>query len=137
MPTINQLSKLGRKPRLKKCKTPHLRHCPQRSGTADIVELRSPKKPNSAKRKVVHLYTTYHGNIIAYAPGERNGVYPNSKVLFRGGRPKDLPGIRYKLIPGKYALPAVLAKTRSRSKYGVRIYEYEGFYSTNVSPSSK
>ena len=120
MPTINQLVRIGRKPKLKKCKTPHLHHCPQRAGTCDKIRLRSPKKPNSAKRKIVHIYTNYNFNIIAYAPGEDNGVYPNAKVLFRGGRPKDLPGIRYKLIPGKYGLPGILQRKNGRSKCGVR-----------------
>lgn len=122
MPTLNQLIKNCRKFKIKKCKTPHLQHCPQRSAFCDKLKVRSPKKPNSAKRKVAHLLTLqeHNPNVIAYLPGENNCLIVHAKVLYRGGRTKDLPGLRYKVIPGKYGAPYIEGRKTSRSKYGER-----------------
>ncbi|MGF1679001.1 MAG: 30S ribosomal protein S12 [Candidatus Methylacidiphilales bacterium] len=128
MPTINQLVRKGRKPLKKKTKSPALEDCPQRRGVCVQVMTRTPKKPNSALRKVAKVRLTNGQEVIAYIMGEGHNLQEHSIVLIRGGRVKDLPGVRYHIVRG--ALDSLGAsgpsntnkKTRnvSRSKYGVK-----------------
>ena len=101
MPTVNQLVRKGRKAIKEKTKTPHLQGSPQRRGVCTRVFTRTPKKPNSALRKVARVRLTNGMEITAYIPGEGHNLQEHSVVLVRGGRVKDLPGIRYKVIRGR------------------------------------
>jgi small subunit ribosomal protein S12 len=118
MPTIQQIIRLKRTKQLKKKKTPALQFCPQRRGICTRIYTTTPKKPNSAIRKVARIKVTTGIEITAYIPGEGHNLQEHSIVLIRGGRVKDLPGVRYKIIRG--ALDAMGVKTRKngRSKYG-------------------
>lgn len=118
---LNQILKNGRIDRLKKTKTPRLEKCPQKKGICDKVFTTTPKKPNSALRKVTRVWlpsTKMKTN--AYIPGIGHNLQKFSTVLIRGGRVKDLPGMRYQVIRGKYDAKPVWARRRSCSKYGVR-----------------
>nr|YP_009488827.1 ribosomal protein S12 [Grateloupia filicina]AWD77505.1 ribosomal protein S12 [Grateloupia filicina] len=118
MPTINQLLKKSRKKLDKTSKSMALRSCPQRKGVCVKVYTINPKKPNSAERKVAKVYLSTGKYIIGYIPGEGHSLQEHSLVLVRGGRVKDLPGVRYHFIRGGYDLLGVDNRKKSRSKYG-------------------
>lgn len=120
MPTIQQLVRTARKKILKKTKTPALRSCPQRRGICTRVYTTTPKKPNSAIRKVARIRLTTGFEVTAYIPGIGHNLQEHSVVLIRGGRVKDLPGVRYKIIRGTLDTSGVLNRVKSRSKYGVK-----------------
>ena len=120
MPTIKQLLKTHRKyPKNKKKKT-FLNSCPQKKGICVRVYTTSPKKPNSAERKVAKVRLSNGKNLIGYIPGEKHNLQEHSVVLIRGGRVKDLPGVHYQFIRGAYDLHAVHDRFSSRSKYGCK-----------------
>ncbi len=118
MPTINQLVRKGRKPQTKRSKSPQLDKCPQRRGVCLIVKTQTPKKPNSALRKVARVRLTNGEEITAYIPGEGHNLQEHSMVLVRGGRVKDLPGVRYHIVRGTLDCLGIANRRRSRSKYG-------------------
>ncbi len=120
MSRISQLSRKPRKINIKKSKSPALDKCPQKKAVCTKVYVTSPKKPNSAKRKVAKLRITSGMQTIAYIPGEGHNLQEHSVVLMRGGAVKDLPGIKYHLVRGKYDLGSILSRTQSRSKYGIK-----------------
>ena len=118
MPTINQLLKKSRKKLDKTSKSMALRSCPQRKGVCVKVYTINPKKPNSAERKVAKVHLSTGKYIIGYIPGEGHALQEHSLVLVRGGRVKDLPGVRYHFVRGGYDLLGVDNRKKSRSKYG-------------------
>ncbi|MBZ0257969.1 30S ribosomal protein S12 [bacterium] len=118
MPTINQLIKKGRKTKTKKSKAPAMQSCPQRRGVCTRVWTMSPKKPNSALRKVARVRLTNGIEVNAYIPGEGHNLQEHSIVLIRGGRVKDLPSVRYHVIRGVLETIGVESRRRGRSKYG-------------------
>ena len=120
MPTINQLIRKGRKVMKYKTKSPALQGCPQKRGVCLQVKTRTPKKPNSALRKVARVRLTNHMEITAYIPGEGHNLQEHSIVTIRGGRVKDLPGVRYHIIRGTLDTSGVEGRRRSRSKYGMK-----------------
>ncbi len=120
MPTYNQLSKNIRKKKKASKKTPALEKCPQKKGICTKLVLRAPKKPNSALRKLAKLRLTNSKRVYAYIPGEGHNLQEYSTVLIRGGRVKDLPGVKYHLIRGKYDLLGLKNRKTSRSKYGTK-----------------
>jgi small subunit ribosomal protein S12 len=121
MPTINQLcSRLSRKKKYYKKKTPALHGKPQAKGVCVKVFVRTPKKPNSALRKVVKLKLSNGQRVEAYIPGEGHNLQEYSVVLMRGGRIPDLPGVKYKLIRGKYDFQSVKNRKKRRSIYGTK-----------------
>lgn len=120
MPTYNQLCKNKRKQKKKLNKTPALEGCPQKQGTCTKLVLRAPKKPNSALRKLVKLRLSNQKRIYAYIPGEGHNLHEYSSVLIRGGRVKDLPGVKYHLIRGKLDFSGLKNRKTSRSKYGTK-----------------
>ncbi len=120
MPTINQLIRLGRKPKLRKSKSPALKGCPQRRGVCVQVRTMTPKKPNSALRKVARVRLTTGIEVTAYIPGEGHNLQEHSIVLVRGGRVKDLPGVRYHIIRGALDAAGVEGRKKSRSLYGTK-----------------
>ena len=122
MPTINQLIN-RKKSRLKKpytIKKPALKQCPQKRGFCVRVYTRTPKKPNSALRKVAKIRLSNYASLIAYIPGEGHNIQEHSIVLVRGGRIKDLPGVKYRLVRGVFDLQNVPNRKQGRSKYGTR-----------------
>ena len=128
MPTTNQLVRKGRKQLTNKSKSPALKRCPQRRGVCLLVKTQTPKKPNSALRKVARVRLTSGYEVTPYIPGEGHNLQEHSVVLVRGGRVKDLPGVRYHIVRGTLdALGGAgpsntnkLARNVSRSKYGVK-----------------
>ena len=120
MPTINQLVRKGRNPKRWKTASPALRECPQKRGVCVRVYTTTPKKPNSALRKVAKVRLTNGFEIIAYIPGEGHNLQEHSIVLVRGGRVKDLPGVRYHIVRGALDAAGVNDRRRSRSKYGAK-----------------
>ncbi len=120
MPTINQLVRKGRQKVATKSKSPALVNCPFRRGVCTQVMTRTPKKPNSALRKVAKVRLTNGFEIIAYIPGEGHNLQEHSIVLVRGGRVKDLPGVRYHIVRGTLDALGVDGRRRSRSKYGTK-----------------
>ena len=120
MPTIYQLCKKSRKKKFFKCKRPALGGSPQKKGICLKVFNRTPKKPNSALRKVVKFKLSNKKRIEAYIPGEGHNLRQYSVALMRGGRIPDLPGVKYKLIRGKYDFHPVKGRKTSRSSYGVK-----------------
>lgn len=118
MVTINQLIRDKRIKRKKKNRTAALMHCPQRKGTCIKVFLMNPRKPNSAKRKVVRVLLTTKKRITCFVPGIHHNLQKHSVVLVRGKGPKDLPGVNYRLVRGKYDLKPVISRSSARSKYG-------------------
>jgi len=120
MPTINQLVRKGRSQVRKKTKSPALKGCPQRRGVCLIVRTQTPKKPNSALRKVARVRLTTGYEVTAYIPGVGHNLQEHSVVLVRGGRVKDLPGVRYHIVRGSLDSLAVEGRNRSRSKYGTK-----------------
>jgi small subunit ribosomal protein S12 len=120
LPTLNQLVRKGRKSILKKTKAPALTNCPQKRGVCTRVYTTTPKKPNSALRKVARVRLSNGFEVTAYIPGEGHNLQEHSIVSIRGGRVKDLPGVRYHIVRGTYDTSGVEGRTRSRSKYGVK-----------------
>jgi small subunit ribosomal protein S12 len=118
MPTITQLLKNPRSSKLVKQRSPALKKCPQRKGICLKVYTTNPKKPNSADRKVAKVRLTTGRSVIGYIPGEGHNLQEHSLVLVRGGRVKDLPGVRYHFVRGSHDLHAVPNRKKSRSKYG-------------------
>ncbi len=120
MPTINQLIKKGRKSKKRKTKAPAMQGCPQKRGVCTRVWTMSPKKPNSALRKVARVRLTNGIEVNAYIPGEGHNLQEHSIVLIRGGRVKDLPSVRYHVIRGVLESIGVDKRRRGRSKYGTK-----------------
>ncbi len=119
-PTVNQLLRLGRSEKPKKSKSPALQGCPQRKGVCIRVYTTTPKKPNSAIRKVARVRLTNGVEVTAYIPGEGHNLQEHSVVLVRGGRVKDLPGVRYHIVRGAIDASGVEGRRKSRSKYGTK-----------------
>jgi len=120
LPTLNQMVRKGRKVIQKKNKAPALTNCPQRRGVCTRVYTTTPKKPNSALRKVARVRLTNGFEVTAYIPGEGHNLQEHSIVLIRGGRVKDLPGVRYHIVRGTYDTSGVEDRMNGRSKYGVK-----------------
>jgi small subunit ribosomal protein S12 len=120
LPTINQLIRKGRKVVTETTKTPALKACPQKRGVCTRVYTSTPKKPNSALRKVARVRLTNQIEVTAYIPGEGHNLQEHSIVLIRGGRIKDLPGVRYHVIRGTMDTSGVAERRRGRSKYGTK-----------------
>lgn len=120
MPTINQLVRKPRKPRKKRSKSPALQTCPQRRGVCLQVKTKTPKKPNSALRKVAWVRLSTGQEVIAYIGGEGHNLQEHSIALVRGGRVKDLPGVRYHIVRGTLDCAAVADRKQGRSKYGAK-----------------
>jgi len=120
MPTVQQLIRKPRKKIVTKTKSPALKNCPQRRGVCTRVYTTTPKKPNSAIRKVARVRLTSGFEVTAYIPGIGHNLQEHSVVLLRGGRVKDLPGVRYHIIRGTLDAGGVKDRTQGRSKYGVK-----------------
>ena len=120
MPTINQLIRNGRKKPLKKTKVPAMESCPQKRGVCTRVYTTTPKKPNSALRKVARIRLTNGFEVTSYIPGEGHNLQEHSVVLIRGGRVKDLPGVRYHILRGNLDTQGVTGRKQQRSKYGAK-----------------
>jgi len=120
VPTISQLIRKGRVSQANRSKSPALHSCPQRRGVCTRVFTTTPKKPNSALRKVARVRLSNHMEVNAYIPGEGHNLQEHSIVLIRGGRVKDVPGVRYHIIRGALDTQGVQNRKRSRSKYGVK-----------------
>lgn len=121
MPTINQLVREGRAKARVKTKAPALTQCPQRRGVCIRVYTTTPKKPNSALRKVARVRLTNGYEVTSYIPGEGHNLQEHSVVLIRGGRVKDLPGVRYHIVRGTLDTTGVDKRKQSRSKYGAKV----------------
>ena len=119
-PTINQLIKYGRKTFKTKSKSPALHNAPFRKGVCLLVRTQTPKKPNSALRKIARIRLTNGEEVSAYIPGVGHNLQEHSIVLVRGGRVKDLPGVRYHIVRGKLDTSGVADRNKSRSKYGAK-----------------
>lgn len=120
MPTISQLIRMGRVSKKKKTKSPALKACPQRRGVCLQVRTMTPKKPNSALRKIARVRLTTGIEVTSYIPGEGHNLQEHSIVLVRGGRVKDLPGVRYHIVRGTLDASGVNQRKKSRSKYGAK-----------------
>jgi small subunit ribosomal protein S12 len=120
MPTINQLIRHGRDKQKKKTKSPALKACPQRRGVCTRVMTFTPKKPNSALRKVARVRLSHGIEVTAYIPGEGHNLQEHNVVLIRGGRVKDLPGVRYHIVRGTLDTLGVDKRRKGRSKYGAK-----------------
>ena len=120
MPTINQLIRHGREKQVFKSKSPILDNCPQKRGVCLSVTTTTPKKPNSAMRKVARVRLTNGKEVNSYIPGEGHNLQEHSIVLVRGGRVKDLPGVRYHIVRGTLDTSGVKDRTQRRSKYGAK-----------------
>ena len=120
MPTIQQLVRKGRSKLIDKSKSPALASCPQRRGVCTRVYTTTPKKPNSAMRKVARIRLTNKFEVTAYIPGEGHNLQEHSIVMIRGGRVKDLPGVRYHIIRGTLDTAGVEGRKQQRSKYGTK-----------------
>ncbi|PIS00361.1 MAG: 30S ribosomal protein S12 [Chlamydiae bacterium CG10_big_fil_rev_8_21_14_0_10_35_9] len=120
MPTINQLIRKKRRDKVRRKKSPALQKCPHRRGVCLQVKTKTPKKPNSALRKVAWVRLSNGREVIAYIPGEGHNLQEHSIVLVRGGKVKDLPGVRYHIVRGALDTAAVKDRKQSRSKYGAK-----------------
>ena len=120
MPTVSQLVRYGRRKLEKKTKSPALQASPQRRGVCVQVRTMTPKKPNSALRKIARVRLTTRMEVTAYIPGEGHNLQEHSIVLVRGGRVKDLPGVRYHIVRGTLDASGVNQRRKSRSKYGAK-----------------
>lgn len=120
MPTIRQFIQKKATRRIKKLKFNHLEKCPQKQGVCLRVYTTTPKKPNSAIRKIAKVRLSNRTEVIAYIPGEGHNLQEHSVVLIRGGRVKDLPGVKYHIIRGVYDLQPIVSRTQRRSKYGTK-----------------
>jgi small subunit ribosomal protein S12 len=121
MPTISQLIRFTRRSKIKKSKSMALKSCPQRRGVCIQVKTMTPKKPNSALRKIARVRLTTGIEVTAYIPGEGHNLQEHSIVLVRGGRVKDLPGVRYHIVRGTLDASGVNSRKKSRSKYGAKM----------------
>lgn len=121
MPTISQLIRIGREQKRKRTKSPALKACPQKRGVCLQVRTMTPKKPNSALRKIARVRLTNNVEVTAYIPGEGHNLQEHSIVLVRGGRVKDLPGVRYHIVRGTLDTAGVTQRRKSRSKYGAKM----------------
>src|SRR5574342_1171454 len=121
MPTINQLVRKGRSKIRAKTASPALKQCPQKRGVCTRVYTTTPKKPNSALRKVARVRLTNQMEVTPYIPGEGHNLQEHSVVMIRGGRVKDLPGVRYHIVRGVLDSVGVEARRRGRSKYGAKV----------------
>jgi small subunit ribosomal protein S12 len=126
MPTISQLIKFGRRQKLKKNKVKALQGCPQRRGVCLQVTTRTPKKPNSAQRKIARVRLTNGEEVTAYIGGEGHNLQEHSVVLVRGGRVRDLPGVRYHVVRGSLDSLGVEKRKQGRSKYGKKVEKAGG-----------
>ena len=120
MPTINQLVRTGRRKQVYKSKSPVLQSCPQKRGVCLQVKTMTPKKPNSALRKIARVRLSNGKEITAYIPGEGHNLQEHSIVLVRGGRVKDLAGVRYKIVRGTLDTSGVKGRKQARSRYGTK-----------------
>jgi small subunit ribosomal protein S12 len=120
MPTISQLIRLGRTKKRTRPKAPALDSCPQKRGVCTLVKTTTPKKPNSALRKIARVRLTNGMEVTTYIPGEGHNLQEHSVVLVRGGRVKDLPGVRYKVVRGTLDAAGVSDRKQARSRYGVK-----------------
>ncbi len=120
MPTISQLIRIGREQKRKRTKSPALKKCPQKRGVCLQVKTMTPKKPNSALRKIARVRLTNAVEVTGYIPGEGHNLQEHSIVLVRGGRVKDLPGVRYHIVRGTLDAAGVNQRRKSRSKYGAK-----------------
>src|SRR5689334_1063320 len=120
MPTANQLVRCRRRPKIEKTTVPALAKCPQKRGVCTRVYTTTPKKPNSALRKVARVRLTNGYEVSAYIPGEGHNLQEHSVVLIRGGRVKDLPGVRYHIVRGSLDTAGVDGRRQGRSKYGAK-----------------
>ena len=120
MPTINQLIRKGRKTHVKKSKAPILEACPQKRGVCTQVKIQTPKKPNSALRKIARVKLSNGKEVTVYIPGEKHSLQEHSIVLIRGGRVRDLPGVRYHVIRGTLDATGVEDRKQGRSLYGTK-----------------
>ncbi len=120
MPTVNQLVRHGRVRPVKRKKTPAMQRCPQKRGVCTRVYTTTPKKPNSALRKVARVRLTNGFEVLSYIPGEGHNLQEHSVVLIRGGRVKDLPGVRYHIIRGVLDTQGISDRRQRRSKYGAK-----------------
>lgn len=120
MPTINQLVRKGRTKQKARTTSPALQRCPQKRGVCVRVQTITPKKPNSALRKVARVRLTNGIEVTSYIPGEGHNLQEHSVVLIRGGRVKDLPGVRYHIVRGKLDTQGVVGRNQRRSKYGTK-----------------
>ncbi|MDR0640687.1 MAG: 30S ribosomal protein S12 [Holosporales bacterium] len=120
MPTINQLIRSPRKPKVARNKVPALEECPQKRGVCARVFTTTPKKPNSAMRKVARIRLTNGYEVTGYIPGEGHNLQEHSVVMIRGGRVKDLPGVRYHIIRGTLDTQGVKNRKQARSRYGAK-----------------
>ncbi|MBM3506439.1 MAG: 30S ribosomal protein S12 [Alphaproteobacteria bacterium] len=120
MPTINQLIRKPRRPKTYRTKVPALDNCPQRRGVCTRVYTVTPKKPNSALRKVARVRLTNHYEVICYIPGEGHNLQEHSVVMIRGGRVKDLPGVRYHILRGVLDTQGIADRRQGRSLYGAK-----------------
>ena len=120
MPTINQLVRRGRKKQKSRGTSPALERCPQKRGVCIRVHSKTPKKPNSALRKVARVRLTNGIEVTSYIPGEGHNLQEHSVCLIRGGRVKDLPGVRYHIVRGKLDTQGVTGRQQGRSKYGTK-----------------
>ncbi len=121
MPTIQQLIRKRRRQKIRKSKSPALTECPQRRGVCLQVRTMTPKKPNSALRKIARVRLSNHIEVTSYIPGEGHNLQEHSIVLVRGGRVKDLPGVRYHIVRGTLDAAGVDKRKKSRSKYGTKL----------------
>jgi small subunit ribosomal protein S12 len=120
LPTVQQLLRKGRATLRKKTKVPALKSSPQRRGVCTVVKTTTPKKPNSALRKIARVRLSHGMEVTAYIPGEGHNLQEHSVVLIRGGRVKDLPGVRYHIVRGVLDTAGVKDRNKSRSKYGTK-----------------
>jgi small subunit ribosomal protein S12 len=121
MPTFNQLVKYGRRRAKYKTKSPALDGAPLKRGVCLIVKTMTPKKPNSALRKIARVRLSNNTEVMTYIPGEGHNLQEHSIVMIRGGRVKDLPGVRYHIVRGKLDCAGVEGRKKSRSKYGTKV----------------
>ena len=121
MPTISQLVRSGRGQKKKRTKSPALKKCPQKRGVCLQVKTMTPKKPNSALRKIARVRLTNGIEVTGYIPGEGHNLQEHSIVLVRGGKVKDLPGVRYHIVRGTLDAAGVNQRKKSRSKYGAKM----------------
>jgi len=134
MPTVSQLVRYGRMALHKKTKAPALKASPQRRGVCVQVRTMTPKKPNSALRKIARVRLTTAIEVTAYIPGEGHNLQEHSIVLVRGGRVKDLPGVRYHIIRGTLDASGVNQRRKSRSKYGAKLPQAGGKSAASAAP---
>jgi small subunit ribosomal protein S12 len=136
MPTVSQLIRFGRASLRKKTKAPALKASPQRRGVCVQVRTMTPKKPNSALRKIARVRLTTRVEVTAYIPGEGHNLQEHSIVLVRGGRVKDLPGVRYHIVRGTLDASGVNQRRKSRSKYGAKLPQEGAKPSARQQPSA-